>query len=69
MTRPTTRLEQQRHLLAIAKDITNGAYQQQRLADLLDMHLQRRGLCVVSVEERRTIQYAEVRGGPPGETS
>ena len=57
--RPTTRNDQRRHLEAICAEVVRGTYQRTRLAELLDMHLQRRGLCIVTTEERNHIQYQQ----------
>ena len=70
MTRPTTRLEQQRHLHAITKRIVRGAYPAERFAQLLDMHLTRDGLCVVTLAEKALIPHpTAVHDDEPLETS
>ena len=68
--RRSDRLSQQRHLQAITKQLGGTAYAQGRLADLLDMHLTRRGLCIVTLDERNLLPHPTLmREAPASESS
>lgn len=56
--RRSDRLSQQRALYEVVKEIGLGSpAQKTRLAELLDMHLTRRGLCIVTVDERNLLPH------------
>lgn len=64
-----TRDEQRVALQAICKELGGSVYAQQRMADLLDMHLTRRGLCVVTIEERNLLPPPSAMDSAAAESS
>ncbi len=68
--RRSDRIFQQRQLQAITRELGGSAYAQHRIADLIDMHLTRRGLCIVTIEERNLLPHPTLaRDATAAETS
>jgi len=55
--RPLTREEARRRLTAVVKEIVPGSYAAERMTQLLDMHLTRNGLAIVTIEERGRLTH------------